>query len=484
MNYTKKIVYNTASQALGRIIIVIISLFMTAFLTRYLGATYYGFYTLITTYLAIATSFYDFGVGTIGSREIAKKNQSSQKIMGDVFSLRLIFGLIIFLAVFIVSKFAYSGDSVVALQTGMMIASITIIINNLSSSWISVFIANLKMEYIALSEVINKIVVFSGILLILKFDLGFYPIIGLIVLGNLAQLSIITWFAKILFQLKIVFTRTNWKKILADSWPLGLFLILANLLFRVDSIFISYLRPLKEVGLYGAAFKIFDIILIFAAYYAGSVFPIISKKVNDKDHLGITRVLQGSFDFLWITSVSIAVLIFYLSREIINIIAGPEFFAAIPALQILAVGVIFGFFNAILGYLMIAQNRQKITLVIIFIGLVINVILNLIFIPRFGFVAAATTTTFAEFITLALTAYFMFKFYKIKLKYWNIIQSSAFLILLILFLWISSGFVSGYFKFLVVGLALVICYTLLIYFNKDFRRIVFDLLKLNKNNEK
>ncbi len=482
-NYIQKVAYNTGTQIIGKLVVIIISLVITAFITRYTGPKLYGYYVLIATYLALAGSFYDIGVGTIGSREIARFPKKSSSIMSNVFSLRFLFAIITFAGVVIISLLTYSGDTFIILRQAIIISAFTILINNLTSSWITIFLARLKMGHIAFSEVLNRAFVLFGVFLVIKYDLGFLAIVWATVLGNLLQLAVVNIFAKYLFHLKLFFTQKDWKKFFIDSWPLGLFLILANLLFRIDTIFISYLRDAKEVGLYGVSYKVFDIILASGTFFAGSVFPIIASRLQQRDTEGLSRAVRRSLEFMLFISLPLVIFTFFLAREIILFIAGKEFITATFSLKVLSVAVVFSFFGLLFGYLMVAKNKQKIALVIISVGLTINVILNLIFIPKFGFNAAAITTLLAQFIYFITTGYFILKFYPIRISTKNILQMFSLAIVLILFYSAFYHLNYSWEKFIIAFLGIFTYWGVLIFWNREFKFIFLRILNKNKNEE-
>lgn len=480
MSTIQKVAFNTLSQSIGKIIFLIISLVITAILTRYLGPRVYGFYALITVYLALATRFYDFGISSIGSREIAKHPTKAPQILSNVFSLRLVFGILTFLAVILISFLTYRGDEFLILRNAIFIAAFTIIVNNLTSSWITIFLAKLKMGYAAFAEAVNRFAVLIGILIAVKLNLGFLVIISIVVFGNLIYFLLVSLFAKNLFRIKIFLARDQWRKLWKDSWPLGLYLIAGLLLFRIDSILISYLRPPEEVGYYGAAFKVLEVVFNFAVFFSVSVFPIIVYRIQINDQEGIQRILRRSLSFILFISLPIILVIFFLAKEIINLIAGSEFLVAVPALKILTLAVAFGFFNVLFGYLMTAKNKQNIALNIAVFGLILNIILNIIFIPQYGFIAAAYTTLLAQFIEFILSGFFMIKFYSASIDLKNTSKILIIALLTGIFIFSFNSLDIVLYRVGIAFLGSFLYFTILIFWNKEFKEIFLKFFKKPK----
>jgi O-antigen/teichoic acid export membrane protein len=411
MGQLQEVAHNTIFQITGKIFFLAVMLAITWVLTQYLGPSLYGFYVLINVYLAVATRFYDFGVSSIGSREMAKSPERTQELLGGVFSLRL---LLAFLTAGLIIGFAflfYQGEKFEILRNGILISSVTIILNNLTSSWLAVFLARLKMGYGVVAEGLSRIVVLIGVVLAMYLNWSFLAIIGLGVLGNLVYLIIVHMYAARLFHIRVNLSTRLWPKLWRDSWPLGLYLVVSLMLFHADIVMISLMRSTVELGQYAAAYKLLEIALSFGVFFSASVYPVIAHRLQMDDLAGIVRALQRSLSFILAISIPMVLFIIYLANEIILLVSGSEFLGAIPVLKVLSVAVGFGFFNGLFGYMLTAKNYQRTSLLIAAFGLSLNIVLNFILIPQYGIIAAAYTTLVASIIEFIFMGYFMFKIY-------------------------------------------------------------------------
>ena len=120
MSLAKKIAHNTLAQIIGKIIATILGLFSLALITRYLGQAGFGEYTTITTFLTFFATIADLGLTLITVQMISGEKDNENKILNNLFSLRLVSALIfIGLAPLSVIFFPYSGT----IKIGVLMAA-------------------------------------------------------------------------------------------------------------------------------------------------------------------------------------------------------------------------------------------------------------------------------------------------------------------------------------------------------------------------
>ncbi|HYZ18058.1 MAG TPA: polysaccharide biosynthesis C-terminal domain-containing protein, partial [Gaiellaceae bacterium] len=116
-------------------------------------------------------------------------------------------------------------------------------------------------------------------------------------------------------------------------------------------------------------------------------------------------LVQKSFDVLLAGGVFLFVLMLAFPEEIITVSAGPDYREAENALQLLAPYVLFGFVNAGLWRALLAKERDRLLLTTAVAVLVLNVALNLVLIPQYGYKAAAVISVVSEAAILAPIAW-------------------------------------------------------------------------------
>jgi len=183
---------------------------------------------------------------------------------------------------------------------------------------------------------------------------------------------------------------------------------------RIDQIMLSEMVNDYEVGTYSAALKLSEIWYIIPAIICNSFFPSIieAKKLSQKNYF---RRIQKLFDILLLISLLIAVFVTLFSSLIIDVLYGDQYKNAAIILAIHIWTAVFVFLGVGSSNFFIIENLQIKGLTRTVLGAVLNIILNLILIPKFLAVGAAVATLISQFFSsygfdlLSRKTYVLFK---------------------------------------------------------------------------
>ena len=190
-----------------------------------------------------------------------------------------------------------------------------------------------------------------------------------------------------------------WRTLLRGSIAIGLALALAQIYFRIDVLLLAALRDSVEVGLYGAAVKLLELAELVAAAIGITVFPLLARYVRS-DPARMRVLFQRTFDLLLAAAGALVVLMTVTAAEIVVLLSGEEFREAGDALRLLAPYVLLSFVTGLMWRALIAYGEDRALLALAVGILSINVALNLVVIPEYGFRGAAVTTVVTESIGL------------------------------------------------------------------------------------
>ncbi len=160
------------------------------------------------------------------------------------------------------------------------------------------------------------------------------------------------------------------------------------------------LRSFEELGLYETAYKVFDFALVFPIFFMNAIYPVMAK--IGKDNVRYKRVFKKAFFVLLISSILGIIFGLPAAPFLIRLIAGQSLPTSTLVLRILFLSFPLFFLSALLMWDLILKNQQKSLVLIYGVGLTVNVVLNLVFIPRFGILAAAVNTGLTEAAVLIL----------------------------------------------------------------------------------
>lgn len=412
MSLLSHIAKNTFYQAGSKFFGAFIGLMTVALMTRYLGQTGYGYYTTIVAFLQFFGVLADFGLQMTTTKMLAEPQADNRKIFGNIFTLRII------------SSVFFLGSSVLLvwllpypllIKQGISIASLSFFFISLQSIFISIFQKNIAMSRVALAEIFTRSLALIGIWLSVNYDMGLLWIISAIALGNAASFSLLFFSAKRYIPLKPEINLAIWRRIWSFAWPLALTIALTLIYFRADTVILSLFRPQNEVGLYGATYKVLEVLVQFPYLFLGLILPLLTKFFA-LDRKMFELIIQKSFDFLIIVVVPMVFAVLFLGEKIMVFIAGPEFLLSGTLLKILIFAAALIYIGALFGYAIVAAGLPKKMIKFYFIDAVISLILYFIFIPIFSFWAAAYITIITELIITLASYYVLKKYTHIKIK--------------------------------------------------------------------
>jgi len=387
-----RIGFNTFIQILGKGISIILGFITVGLLTRYLGQEGFGNFTLVFAYLSLFGIIADFGLQLTMVRELAKK-LTPQSIYGTYFWLKVI--LVIFstlLAIICLLFLPYSHF----LKIGVIVASVGVAVGVLNTYGTVIFQANLRLDLVTAMDVLTKIVTTAFIVLFVFLKSGFYSILVTILVGNLAGTVLIIFLIKRLITFNLVFNLNLARKLIIQSFPVGLISVLALFYFKIDTLILSIFRGATEVGIYGLAYKIIENLLVLWGFYMATLYPLLSNLLSKRKTIEAGELWRKSLLISLGFSATIIVIGYIFAPLVIQVLGGREFGGSVVALRILLFSVPLFFVNNLFYHTFLAKNETRRPLLAISSSLIFNLILNLIFIPKWGYVAASANTLITE----------------------------------------------------------------------------------------
>lgn len=398
----RDIAINTVSQIIVRVGALFVALASVKLLTNYLGTVGTGNFNTITTYLNFFIVIADLGLFSVAVREISKKPEEEKKILGNVFLIRLVTAVIATgISIAIVLLTDYSKE----IKVGSLIAAGFLFFNLISSVYDVVLQTRLKMQFSALAEFSSKVISLLALYLIVLNHGSFYWIVSTITLSGVT-IFLLKWiFARkfISFSAKYDQKIANW--IFTISLPIGIVFILNNLFFKIDTLLLFAIKGASAVGIYTVAYKVLEVTIFAGSYFASALKPSLSKYINE-DKTRVANMISKSFLVMMFMSMPIALVSIIYSHEIVLFLSNPDFISGASALVILSCTLPFLYVDVLLGEILIAKDERKLLTKIAAFALSFNLIMNLIFIPRYSFMGAASVTLASEIILMFINIHY------------------------------------------------------------------------------
>ena len=189
--------------------------------------------------------------------------------------------------------------------------------------------------------------------------------------------------------------------LLKDSWPLIPAGISVMIAMRVDQVMIGQMLNDKDVGLYSAAVKLSELWYFIPTAIAASTYPSLVDAKNRSEELYYGR-LQRLYNVLVTLAIVVAVVMTFLSGPIVRLLYGPAYAGSGGALRILIWSGIPVCFGCGWSNWMILENRMKALFTFQAIGAAVNLLLNLLLIPRFGITGSAVATLISYWLWITI----------------------------------------------------------------------------------
>jgi O-antigen/teichoic acid export membrane protein len=389
---------NTIVQAIAIPLQSLISLGTYAAITRYLGPSAFGDYTTATVFLLIPIAFADIGLTAIVVREISSAPARAEEVLRASYSLRLIISTAA-VAVTVAASFVLPFDH--RARIAILIMSSGAFLSLVNLSVLPILQVQLRMKWVVFANLAGRVVTLVATLGVLALGLGFKAVVAANVIGLGAILVVDVFAARSAYSLRPSIDVEYWKRFLKTSLVLGVGLAISQVYFRVDTVLVALLRPSAEVGLYGAAYKFIELTQALGYTVFVSMLPALSAFAAQRD-ARFSSLAQKGFDVVVAAAVPVTAAMVFAARPLLDATAGGRYGAAAGALQILAFYPLLAFANGLLWRALIASHQEKTLLAITGTILALNIALNLVFIPLYGYRAAAVTSIASEAVALVV----------------------------------------------------------------------------------
>lgn len=378
---------------------MISSFILVGFLTRYLGLQGYGEYATVFAYTGFFAIIAEFGLDQVLVKELslAKTKSEMSKLFSEVIGLRLILiSVSIGLAILSSLILPYS----VTVRLGILIASFSSLFLYSNSALNNYFQVKLNFTYPVLADTVGKIIILlTSLSLIFFFKGNLISLVSAPIMGT-AFSFILIWFLFRKENIKIspAFGFLRWKRILSLALPLFAISFLNQVFFRIDMPLLSLISGTKAVGIYGLAFRIYEYAAIPAGFFTAAVFPVLAAQV--KNRIAFRRIFKKSVILLSLFGLAFVLLVNLAGPFLISLLGGKEFALSLMPLRILSLSLVFLYLSGLFMITLIVMEKQKQLFYIYAIASILNISLNLFFIPKFNFLAPA----YASIITQSIVS--------------------------------------------------------------------------------
>ncbi|MDC3423475.1 flippase [Aquibacillus sp. 3ASR75-11] len=391
-----------------------IGLFTTALIARYFGPEQFGLFNYALAFVTLFTAISSLGLETFVVKELVDKEYEEGTIVFSSFILRLISGSILTALTVGVINIIEPNDRILHLIVLILSLSMVFKAFEVIKFWMHRYQLGKTLTivriivYVFFSLLKVFVVLFDG-------DLFHYALLFLIDAVIFGITLVIVYFNIRNSKSRLSFSFSFARNILSKSWYIILSGLMATLYMRVDQVMLgSMIENTRELGIYSAAVRVAEMWYFIPMAIITSFKPVIMEYKNLNNNKYHETLIKLYSVMLWV-GIVVGVVIILFSKIIINILYGADFTKASSILTISVWAGTFGMLGTARSTWLISENLQKYNLAFMSVGMIINIILNLILIPKIGGYGAAIATLIAQ-IYVALIGALFFKTTRIATK--------------------------------------------------------------------
>lgn len=410
----KKVVSNYFYNLSYQVLTLIMPLITIPYVSRVLGAKGVGIYSYAYSLMQMFILAGGIGLGIYGQREVAYVQKDEHKrsvLFWELFCIRIV--------TFSVALAAFWGSLVLHGQYSYIyvIMMIDIVASLLDVSWF--FQGMEEFKKIVLVNSLCKLMGIAAIFLFVKSisDLQIYTLCHSLTLlcGNVALWGYLRHYLK-----EIEVRELHCFRHLRGT--LGLFLpqVALSLYAILDKSMIGFLTGVEEVGYYTQAQKIIRMILAILTSLSAVMLPRIASLYQQKDMKTIHLYMEKSIQFMCALAFPMMLGMAAISTQFVPWFYGEGFEKVAPNLILIAPIFVLSALGSIMGtQYLLPLGRQKEYTISVFVGSIVNILMNFLLIPKYMSLGAAVATVFSELCVDGTQIYFLRKEMKVLQMMWK-----------------------------------------------------------------
>jgi len=366
------------------------------------GAESYGLYFYLLGISMMLNILLDLGITNFNNKNIAQNHQLMKKHISNIVGF----------------KFLLAGIyAIVCITTGLIIGCrgielrllIFLIFNQFLISFTLYLRSNINGLHLfrtdSLLSVLDRslMIVICSVLLFTNITNHTFKIEWFVYAQSAAYLiaTIITLGVVLVHtgKLKFQFDPKFFIVFLKKSYPYALLVLLMSFYNRIDSVMLKSLLPdgKAQAGIYAQAFRLLDAVSMFGVLFAGLLLPIFARMIKKREDIG--SMVQFSFLLIFVPSIIISFSSGFYNLEIMDYLYDSNIELSASILQLLMVSFLGIATTYIFGTLLTANGSIRQLNWMAVVGMVLNIALNVILIPRFQAIGSAWASLATQLFT-------------------------------------------------------------------------------------
>ena len=396
----KKILYgitkNFSVLLIGQITYKVFAFFTYVLIARYLGIAGFGQFSFIISLIGLFAILTDFGLNELLIRDVAGQlNKLSRKYISNILSIKVILTIISFLFIISASLLISRAREI---RIAVLVFGLCLIQDSFTIFFRSVFRLFERMEFETLSLVIEAVLKFSFIFIAFRFfDRGLLIVAAVFFITALITAVSTALFAISRFiKLKLEFDHVLAWGLFKKAIPFSFLAFFGVINFKIITVMISLFQGNTSAGLFSAANRLIEPIVVIPVIASTALFPVISSLYKESRQMTVD-LFKKAVNILFLAGIFIVIIINIFAVKLTFFIFGSEYANSVTSLRILSLSLIPFFFKFFLERLILVLNKPMVIISSYIGSIFITIIAGFLLMKFIGYIGAIMALVVSEF---------------------------------------------------------------------------------------
>ncbi len=398
----RTIIRNASFMGLAATAQKVLSFLYFAAIARLLGAEQTGLYFYAISLSQILSVVMDGGFANYIVQQTARDSQAGLRYTEDALGAKVVLMALAAVGIAVVDRLGFLPID----ATLLVIAFAVVSMEALQVTLYSHLRGLQKIGYEAIAVVIAQILTVVGGVVVLATTRSIDVLLAVLMMASLFHL---VYSAMLVHRFTRVWVRPRFDRnatwaMFKECWPFAVGAVFVKMISYTDTVVLGHYYSATVVGYYSVPYKLTYSFQFIPLSLIATLYPAMSHLFHQKSK-DLGNVLMESLRLLTIASSAIGFGIAAIAPALVPVIYGAEYAPAIAVAQVLPLTLVILFAQYPIGALLNGSNHQRFQTGAMGIGMVVNVIANVVLVPRLGMMGAALSSVAANSIFLAVSAY-------------------------------------------------------------------------------
>lgn len=390
---------NLSAQSATFLLSTALGLTTTMVLARHLGPEGFGGFRFLFAFIYFFQAVNDLGINTTLIRHLAQAPERAAELVQRTLGLKTLLSAASMAVAWAAA--AWWPGLTAELRWSVALFAVILPIQAMTLPIVTLQ-ARAQIARASLAEALSRTTGFAALMAAVALDYGLFGVTAALVVGEIAGLAVVLVITRRFVTPVPAFDLATWKDMLKSSLPLGTTLLLVSIVNRADFVLLQVLlgpAGLAAVGFYGTAYQVTSLAEKLPQFVMATLYPVMSRLVRE-DRSALTRLYRRAVRNMTLAAILVAGGVIWLAPIAVWILGGEGFEPAVRPLRILVLSTACLYPAIVAGDLLIAAGKPALNLRLWAVAAPVNILLNLVLIPRYGPSGAAAATVASFFIVL------------------------------------------------------------------------------------